>query len=123
MPEIVTVYLAGPMAGYHEENVPAFRAAAAGLRAHGHAVLNPAESFGGQTGLPLATYARYDIACLLQVDAVVLLPQWERSIGARTEVAIAQWLGLPLLEYRAGLPLRQIYPTRVAAPRQETPHR
>lgn len=69
------------------------------LRQMEYIVISPAETFGGRDDLDRATYGRYDIAALLQVDGVVLLPGWETSEGAQTEVAIAKWLGLHFFKW------------------------
>jgi len=70
------LYLAGPMRGYPEFNHPAFHAAAAELRASGHAVFNPAEhaeSLGinttGMTGDPShEELAGYSLRELIAAD-------------------------------------------------------
>jgi hypothetical protein len=88
------LYVAGPMAGYPNYNYDAFHATTAALRDLGHVVICPAESFGGDQGLPITDYARHDLHLLLQADGVVLLDGSGRSIGACTEIAVAAWLGL-----------------------------
>jgi len=107
------LYLAGPMRGYPEFNHPAFHAAAAELRASGHAVFNPAEhaeSLGinttGMTGDPsheeLAGYSlreliAADLAWICaNAEAIALLPGWQDSLGAAAEVATAKALGIPV---------------------------
>jgi Ser/Thr protein kinase RdoA (MazF antagonist) len=92
----ITVYLSGPMTGKPAFNYPAFHAAARHLRAKGYFVLNPAESFDGDTSRPRSDYMRKDIEMLLQADVVALLPGWEKSRGVAVEVAIATELGLIL---------------------------
>lgn len=106
------VYLAGPMTGIPEFNFPAFDEAAATLRSHGYVVISPAEmdradgfNEKGKTGHePLRAdqrrrFARNDIAALLEVDAVFVLPGWENSTGAQNETRIAAMLGVPTCEY------------------------
>lgn len=106
------VYVAGPMTGITEFNFPAFDEASRDLRSRGWLVISPAEmdrddgfSETGCTGTePLSRdlrlrFARNDIAALLQVDAVVVLPGWERSTGATNEARIAAMLGLPVVSY------------------------
>jgi hypothetical protein len=108
-------YLAGPMTGRYEWNFPAFDAVAARLRAGGWEVISPAEldrqagfNEKGMTGTESLSdemkreFARRDLEALLSVDAVVVLPEWETSTGARHEVQIANWLGLEIREYVGG---------------------
>lgn len=103
------LYVAGPMRGYDRWNFPAFRAATAALRAEGHDVTSPHEldeaiGFTEDTvDLPegfLTAAMRRDIEALLQVEAVVLLPGWEDSVGTRFELSVAKWLGLEVYEVR-----------------------
>jgi len=106
------LYLAGPMTGIHEFNFPAFDRAAELLRDVGHTVISPADldRAGGfdETGCtghePLTQsqrlqFARQDIDALLKVDAVAVLPGWEKSTGARNETRIATMLGLKVYAY------------------------
>lgn len=87
------IYLSGPMSGLPDYNWPTFDAAAVALRSAGHTVVNPAE-----TSLPASSpwthHMRYDIARLVECDAILMLPGWERSMGARLEWEIA--LGLKM---------------------------
>jgi len=100
-----SVYIAGPMRGYHQFNFPAFDAASAVLRQQGWTVFSPAEhdistgldpsndDLEGQ-GFDVTQAFRWDIETLLHVDAVYFLRGWEASTGANTEHAIAVSLGL-----------------------------
>lgn len=114
------IYIAGPMRGIAEFNFPAFHAAAADLRGKGHEVFNPAErdilatgvdiSKGNATGdnsiaevkhgfnLREALKDDLEFVCL-HADAVVVLPGWEKSLGAQAEVATARALSLRVLPY------------------------
>lgn len=117
-------YLAGPMRGLPLFNYPAFHAAVAKLRAQGHEVFSPAErdierhgkdisqgNMAGdetlaaeQHGFNLREALRDDCSYIcLHADAIVLLPGWERSKGAKAERALSIALGhqviyLPALE-------------------------
>lgn len=104
------VYLAGPMRGLPEFNFPAFHAGEADLRALGWGVFNPAamdETGGfdptGMTGNEDLSSEGFDLRNALandlefitrKADAVAVLPGWEKSSGARAEVATAWALGL-----------------------------
>ena len=106
------LYLSGPMSGLPENNYPAFHAAASALRAAGYRVVNPAElhphgwyrrimarvfSALMRRAHPAPSWSEYmraDLAALLRCHAIVTLPGWESSKGARCEVAIASELGM-----------------------------
>jgi hypothetical protein len=92
------IYLSGPMTGIENFNFDAFHEAAKNLRTLCNEVINPAEHFGGDTSRKRSEYMRKDIATLLDnIDAVAVLPGWERSKGARLEVAIARELDMKVL--------------------------
>ena len=111
------IYVAGPMRGYPEFNFPAFRVAAAKLRAEGHIVFSPAEKdeeVHGQefsksfktgsleaaeaTGFSLRRALGDDLAWITsEADGVYLLAGWENSRGALAEKATAEALGLEIL--------------------------
>lgn len=100
------IYLSGPMSGYVDNNYPAFHAAAARLRALGHEVLNPAE-----LTRPDDTYEtcmRVDIREMLKdgVDTIAMLPRWEHSRGAQAEIAMAQLVGMKIIDVDTLEPIR-----------------
>jgi hypothetical protein len=112
------IYLAGPMRNYAEFNFPAFHAAAKRLREAGHEVFSPAERDNdvgfrpsGMAGSDAdLAGARFDLRAALgadlawitsTADAVVVLPGWEQSAGARAEVATARALSLPVYALEA----------------------
>ena len=107
------IYLSGPMTGLPEYNYPAFHKAARALRAVGYRVVNPAElhphsrlrrwiaamlamlNLTPATTLPTwDEYMREALRGLLGCEAIVLLPGWEHSRGARCEVSLATELGM-----------------------------
>ena len=108
------IYVAGPMRGIPEFNFPAFNAATAILRGQGHEVFNLAErdnerhgkdiSKGNLTGCEEAAAREHgfslrealadDTAWICrQADTIALLPGWERSKGAKAELALSEALG------------------------------
>jgi len=101
------IYLAGPMRGLPEFNFPAFFAAAKDLRKRGWEVFNPAERdlnrdhFNPKTDAakPMAYYMQYDLRAVCRSDAVVVLPGFRKSKGARLEVHVAREIGIPVLRY------------------------
>ncbi|GLG01699.1 hypothetical protein Alches_17390 [Alicyclobacillus hesperidum subsp. aegles] len=87
------VYISGPMSGLPEYNFPAFFRAADAIRQQGDEPINPAE--GAPEGWTWEQYMRRALRMLLDADAVVMLPGWQQSQGARLEYVIAQQLGMP----------------------------
>jgi hypothetical protein len=90
------VYVAGPMTGIEDFNYPAFNAVAEQLRAQGYEVENPADH-GIVEGAVWADYMAYDLTRLGLCGMIALLPDWERSQGARLEVLIAERLGMTVV--------------------------
>lgn len=107
------IYIAGPMTGIEDLNFPAFYAAAEDLREQGYEVVNPAEmdkpediemydrdiEKGGASESWRYFLARDLEIVLTQVDAVAVLPGWERSVGAGLEVTACLASKKPVLEY------------------------
>lgn len=102
------LYLSGPMTGYPEWNFPAFDQARTFLRERGFAVLCPAESdrelgFDEKAGIAAWTpeyreeAARRDARMISHADAVAVLRGFTRSNGARVELMLARWIGLPVV--------------------------
>lgn len=89
------VYVAGPMTGLPEFNLPAFADAAAQLYARGHEAINPGGS-GVIPGYTWNDYMRDGLTLLLTCDAVAVLDGWESSKGATLEVYVARALDMPV---------------------------
>ena len=85
-------YIAGPMTGLPSFNFPAFWTAEHVLERRGWAVINPARL--NPTTRPWWACMLVCLWHLRLADEVRLLPGWERSRGARLEVAAAVVLGL-----------------------------
>lgn len=110
------LYIAGPMRGYPEHNVPAFNAAADRFRAAAWHVINPvdlsaeidaqAAQRGGSTEPTGGDYLREDLAWIIGMcGAIALLPGWEASTGARCEVAVGITLGLEFYDAETMAPI------------------
>lgn len=93
------IYLAGPMSGLPEFNYPAFHAAAAVLRAHGHHVENPAENPPPACG-SWQGYMRMSLRQIAACDCLYMLPGWRASRGARIEHGLALDLGLEVHDFQ-----------------------
>lgn len=113
------VYLSGPMTGLPEWNFPAFEDGARRLRAAGFAVLSPAEK-DLQAGFDpasdgedfdLRAALEWDVAAVIEADAVVVLSGWEDSPGCAVEVLTAESLGKPVLTLAEAL---RFVPSEVA---------
>lgn len=102
------VYIAGPMTGLPQFNYPAFIALAASLRGAGYRVQSPAEmddpetaaaamrspdgapGSGSANGETWGDFLARDVKLLADdgIEAIVVLPGWERSRGARLETFV-----------------------------------
>src|SRR5437870_2742316 len=109
------IYIAGPMRGRPDWNFAAFDAAAERWRAAGYQPFSPAAvdralGYSEVHGCPpeqLRHVIQMDLACVLAADAVALLPGWEASKGSAVELALAQFLGLPVYD---ALTMKRIHP-------------
>ena len=102
------IYIAGPMRGYPEYNFPAFEEAENRLQILGHEVKSP-HRMDLEIGFDPRQDAwtqedsykaiRRDVEAIIWCDVVVMLPGWDRSVGARAEHGIGQWAGKTILPY------------------------
>jgi uncharacterized protein DUF4406 len=105
----MTVYISGPMRGYHHFNFAAFDEARDTLARWGwEKVVSPADhdremGFDGtdsaayHESFPLGDALKWDIEQVFAVDALYMLIGWETSTGARAEHAVAVALGKMIL--------------------------
>ena len=88
-----SIYIAGQMAGLPENNFKAFFDAEARLISDGWDPVNPARFdhvFGkNPTGKLLDACCESERAAIPYLDAIYLLKGWERSKGAKRELAVA----------------------------------
>jgi hypothetical protein len=98
-PTSLRLYLSGPMTGYPDDNYPAFAEAARSLRSRGFDVVSPAEDVPNREA-SWEHLMRHALRKMLSgTQGIVVLPGWKSSRGATVEVAVAKWLGLPILEW------------------------
>lgn len=109
-PPPVRAYLAGPMTGYELTNWPAFFRAAQILREHGWEIENPAEydiikgfdptRSPDEQGHPRTGLLREDFAIIAtKCKAIILLPGWRESEGARAEFLVSILSGHKAYEF------------------------
>jgi hypothetical protein len=102
------IYLAGRMTGVDQFNFPLFAEATAALREQGHEVASPAEhdiesgfdpTLNSLEGFNPETAMRWDLDRVYWCDAVVVLPDWQKSRGAAIETRLCWFLGKSVLQY------------------------
>lgn len=100
------------MRGYPKYNFPLFDKISEIVRSHGAEAVNPADIDREHEGtkdedLPengaectgtgdQREIAKRDLNAVLDCDGIVMLPSWENSIGAKAELAAAEWAGLKI---------------------------
>lgn len=118
------VYLSGRMRGLPNSNLKEFARVGELLNGRGYNVLNPADTRWGVGGAR-AEYLREDVTMLLIADAVVVLPEWEKSPGARLEVAIAWSFEIPVFifsEHKNTWFLLDVIAAQVSIPSETNKH-
>ena len=100
------IYLAGPMTGYENFNMPAFMEKAKQLREHGHEVFNPIEADIEEYGdivqaMKLATYhvcLKKDLDWICDhAEGIYMMDGWRESKGSLVEYALAKALKLEVM--------------------------
>lgn len=130
------VYIAGPMTGIPLYNFPAFDAAAEAWRARNWSVVSPAdltrEIWLQQCGRefdPASTdtsatdyrmFMRADLTAVMGVDALALLPGWEKSRGAALEIAVGNVFGKEFYHAESFEKIAPEVMVRVGLPTDET---
>ena len=118
------IYISGPMTGYEAFNRPAFDQARTHLQDLGFSVIVPGDDEEYTIRERLAwkvkdssrrAYMFRDFLHILTANAVAVLDSWERSIGSRAEVLVAQEIGIPVVVWDTLLPLEATVYTDVLA--------
>ena len=99
-------YLSGKMRGLPQYGFPIFDKGRDILRKKGWYVVSPADldrAIGFDPDdqgydFDIAEALRRDTQALLFVDAIVLLPNWRDSSGAKYELSVAQNIGIDIFE-------------------------
>jgi hypothetical protein len=91
------IYIAGPVTGRPNLNLPAFLSAAARLEIRGYNPIVPHKLLEGLDFDPVSDYKEIMKLCLgelLSCQGLAQLPDWRYSPGARIEVQVATYIGL-----------------------------
>lgn len=105
------IYLSGPMKGLPENNYPAFYEAEMRAINQGWDTFNPAAADDAEQDIKpddedaALRYAQRDIDALLDCTHIAMLHGWQDSKGATAEKAVAEWVGLPVLDAYSFMPL------------------
>lgn len=106
-------YLAGPMSGIPHHNYPSFAEARQRLRSMGYEIFCPAEyaeNEGYKSDTPVTKeWVQGKMRIFLstianECDAVIVLPGWPQSEGAKVEVTVATAVGKPVFAYHRHRP-------------------
>lgn len=109
----MVLYLSGPMTDVADLNFPAFHEAAAQLRAHGYAVVNPAELHQSQPrNWTACMWTDIEAMARARVTGLAVLPGWENSRGASTEYALCRTMGLPTYPVQQWLMAKRTAPKK-----------
>lgn len=91
-------YISGPITGLPaEEYLLNFYKASRYVETLGFEAVNPCDLNHAGHDQTWESYMRVDIKALMDCDVICLLPQWYKSLGARTEYHIAQVLGMDVV--------------------------
>lgn len=96
------IYLAGKYTGDVDRNIADARKVAVACWEKGYATICPhlnTSHFEIDCGATYEDYMKGDMEILLRCDAIVMLPGWEDSPGARMERECAIQYGTPVYEY------------------------
>jgi len=129
-------YIAGPMSGIPQFNIPAFDEASKNLRPAGYKIISPAElddpstremAYNSPDGATLndqhpngeswGDFLARDVKIVAdKANGIIVLPDWEKSRGARLEMMVALLCGHELLHYNPDAPnlTREIDPSQAA---------
>ena len=91
------IYISGPMTGYKNHNIEAFKRAEKYLREifPDAEIVNPADNQGKCN--TWVEYMKLDIKQLLECDSIYMLLGWNASNGANLELEIAQNLDFKIM--------------------------
>src|SRR3990167_5863387 len=96
------VYVSGKYTGDIDANIEAARRIAIQLLECGHAVICPhlnTQHFELDCKATYDDYIRGDLEMVARCDAMVMVPDWQNSNGAKIERDYAERLGIPVYEF------------------------
>lgn len=90
-------YIAGPVTGVKEDNLPRFRVAQKLLESEGHEAIVPHDIVDASK--TQEEIMRVCLEAVLRSDSIYMLPNWQRSRGACAELFVARTAGLSVRYY------------------------
>jgi len=119
----VKIYLSGPMSGIPEFNAPAFAHYAQKYRDLGHEVVSPPELDKEANDVDYESCIKRDMRVLVDagIEALYMLPGWQKSKGANLEKLLAELTGIPCYEAETGWHVTETVVEKVTTPRQTMP--
>jgi hypothetical protein len=101
------IYLSGPMTGYPNFNIETFNFWTEFYETCGYKVHSPPQISPVDGEKEYQDYLRSDLNVLIneKIDAVYVLPGWEKSKGALLEARIAMALNIPVFDVRSEKPV------------------
>lgn len=95
----MVLYISGPMSGIENYNYPAFEKARSELIARGYIAISPHDHILHieNADKSWVGFMKRDLKIMLdECDAIVMLPNWEKSSGANVELSLAKSLNYPV---------------------------
>jgi hypothetical protein len=96
------IYISGPISNVPDGNFEAFKEAEKTITKKGHTAINPHTVCSRITG-SWADYMRADIKAMMDADAILMLPDWDKSRGAALEMQLAMQLNIHIFFSPSGI--------------------
>jgi hypothetical protein len=102
------IYISGPISTHPTGNIELFAAEAIKIRQGGNIAVNPHEVCSGvKKNAPWADFMREDIKAMMDCDAILMLPGWGASRGAKVEYDLARAIGMEIYHLIDGKHLKE----------------
>lgn len=110
--KIETAYISGKITGLEDLNVPKFEKAEARLIFMGFDTCNP-HKLNHNHDKKWYSYMRVCLSEMFKCDLVVALDDYNESRGALIEIWSAEWVNIPVFDFKTMLPIKLGFWTKV----------